>query len=236
MRFEVSFGEQVSPNIFSYAPLFISFIAVGISLWVVWKGNKKDRNEGTYNFNQSWQTFNHLVVSEKTFLEIECALHPHGDLTLEEMKRVYFWFLRFNVSYMAHRESTHQSMRKALAKSALNNEANLSYPDRKFIKTHVFTRGYDSDFTKKFCDLWDEIEDNNQVLSMRGADGSNLPAPRNQVSFGCATSDFYDEVEELSDTSEAGKSAARSEKSGVGDVPVSNGATKKDSPVTSSKS
>lgn len=48
-------------------------------------------------------------------------------------------------------------------------------------------------------------------------------------------SDFYDEVEELSETSEAGKTAARSEKSGVVDVPVSNGATKKNSPVTSSK-
>ena len=118
----------------------------------------------TKEFNAAWQIFNQTLVGDEDFIRFEQALHPHGELSTEDIKRVYFYFMRFNVAYSAFEGTGELSER--LAQSAFNNEANLSFHDRDFITKHVFGRGYDRGFADQFIKKWKEIEQRQKTLPM----------------------------------------------------------------------
>ena len=110
--------------------------------------------------------FNQALLNDPELLEFEIELHPFGKLTKREMKKVYFYFLRWNVAYSAY--TGKGEMLDRLALSALNNEANISFPDREFIKQHVFGRGYNREFTAEFEKKWEMIEKTGKSLAMKG--------------------------------------------------------------------
>lgn len=221
--------------VISDIPSTLNTAIILIMLLVFLNDRRRSRNEGTSNFQSSMQIFNQAVLNDDDFIKYDCQLHPFGDLSEPEIKKIYFWFLAFNISYAAAQASKHKSMRSKLAKSSLTNIANLSFSDRDFIKKHVFTRGYDNKFVQKFEKLWLKIDTNNRTLPMAGASKDSGVEPRRNVVFQLGGEpDFYAEVAEDPDRSEAQREDARLEGSGVVDVPVSNGTTKKDRPISSS--
>lgn len=218
-------------------PSTLNTAIILIMLLVFLNDRRRSRNEGTSNFQSSMQIFNQAVLNDDEFIKYDCQLHPFGDLSEQEIKKVYFWFLAFNISYAAAQASKHKSMRSKLAKSSLTNIANLSFGDRNFIEKHVFTRGYDNEFVLGFKKQWREIDKNNRTLPMVGAPKDSGVEPRRNVVFKLGgEQDFYAEVEEDPETLETEKEIALSNKSGMVDAPVSNLATKEGSPISSSKS
>lgn len=146
--------------------ILISLIAIGLSGYTFWKQRATQVFSGSRDFNSSWQTFNQTLINDNQLIDFERELHPCGELSRDQMKRVYFYFMRLNVAYSAY--SGTGELNESLANSALNNEANLSFPDRKFIRTHVFGRGYDKDFADQFEARWGDIKKSNQYLAMEG--------------------------------------------------------------------
>ena len=75
------------------------------------------------------QVFHQTVLGDEDFIRFEQELHPHGDLSRDEVKRVYFYFMRFSVACSAFKGRG--ELLNRLAQSALNNEANMSFHDRR---------------------------------------------------------------------------------------------------------
>ena len=149
----------------NWIPIAISAIALGLTVFNLLRSRSHRNDEGTKGYNASWQVFNQSFLNDPDLIEIECELHPFGKLTHTEMKRVYFWFLRFNVTYSAYRSTHRKFMSTKLAQSSLANEANLSYRDQDFIKKHVFVRGYDKGYTDSIIDLWEQIDKRNKNIA-----------------------------------------------------------------------
>ena len=152
--------------------LILKFISIGLSvLAIIVSGvtynrqRKLHKYTATNDFNSKWQTFNQSLLADPVFIEFERNLHPFGKLSENEIKKLYFYFMRWNVVYSAFQSG---DLSKGLAQSSLNNEANISFHDRKFIYDHVFGRGYDRNFTKMFEEKWKEIEKNGETLPMEG--------------------------------------------------------------------
>lgn len=155
--------------------LLFASAALALSIYTFIRQRRSQVFSGTKDFNSAWQLFNQTLVGDKEFLAFERELHPHGDLSEEDIKRIYFYFMRFNVAYSAFKGSGELSMR--LAQSALNNEANLSFHDREFIKKHVFGRGYDRGFADKFIKKWAEIEVRQRTLPMLDDNEEEFTSP-----------------------------------------------------------
>jgi hypothetical protein len=169
--------------ILSDIPSTLNTLIILVMMMVFLYDRRRSRNEGTSNFQSSMQVFNQAVLNDDDFIKYDCQLHPFGCLSEPEMKKVYYWFLAFNISYAAVQASKHKSMRSKLAKSSLANIANISFGDREFIETHVFSRGYDGDFVKEFKTKWQKIEDDNKTLLMAGAPESSRVAPCQNIGF-----------------------------------------------------
>lgn len=146
--------------------LILSGAAIAFAAYVHWNQRKLQKHLNTRDFNSAWQGFNQTLVSNDAFVGFERVAHPYGELSEEDVKRLYFYFMRFNVAYSAFIGD--KQLRSKLAESALKNEINVSFKDREFIKRHVFRRGYDSDFAEKFIAGWEKIETTGDPLPMRG--------------------------------------------------------------------
>ena len=144
-----------------------SLIAVAFSGFVFNRQRKNQKFVGTRDFNLSWQAFNQLVVEDEDFQEFEKVLHPYGELTAAEIKRMYFYFLRFNNIYSVF--SSTGEMHDPLAISALHTEANVSFKDQEFVRQHVFVRGYDAAFIRQVETLWKKIETTGKTLPAYGS-------------------------------------------------------------------
>lgn len=146
--------------------LFIALVALAISFFNFLRQQGNQRFIGTQTFNSSWQSFNQVLVGDDQFIEFESQFHPFGKLTHDEVKKLYYYFMRFNVAYAAFQGRDH--FHRKLASSSLRNEANLTFRDRNFIREHVFGRGYDKGFSDQFEENWKLIEDSGKTLSMDG--------------------------------------------------------------------
>lgn len=155
---------------FDILAVCFSTAALGFSIYTYNRQKKKQNFLGTRDFNLSWQSYNQVVSNDKDFQEFEQSLHPHGELTRKDVKRMYFYFMRFNTIYSAFRENG--EFNSALATSALHTEANVSFKDRHFVRRHVFSRGYDKDFSRKFEAMWQKIKDDQAFLTMYGDEES----------------------------------------------------------------
>lgn len=153
-------------NNIDFLTIAIASAAFVFSIFNFWKTRKNQSFVGTRDFNLSWQAFNQLVSNDTDFQDFETALHPYDELSRLEVKRMYFYFLRFNTAYSAFRNG--DEFHSPLALSALRTEANVSFKDREFVRKNVFGRGYDKSFSDEFEKMWDEIKSSGQFLAMHG--------------------------------------------------------------------
>lgn len=116
--------------------------------------------------NNEWQTVNCLVISNDDLLSLERANHPFGDISLQETKKMYFYFLVLNSDYNSWIIMKNRMSDRNLAYARLNNHANMLFNDRHFIERHVFPRGYDEGFCWELRKRWREIEDSGRPLKM----------------------------------------------------------------------
>ena len=159
----------------TYLPIIISAIALIISVVTIYMQLRNRFFTGTRDFNLSWQAFNQVVADDQDFQDFEMVLHPYGELCRVQIKRVYFYFMRFNTAYSAYRNTG--EFHSPLAISALHTEANVSFKDREFVRKHVFSRGYDREFCDKFEELWEEIETTGKFLPMHNDVERKYSAP-----------------------------------------------------------
>lgn len=146
--------------------LLVSALAIAISVYTLNKQSSSEKFNGTRDFNALWQVFNQVLSDTEEFVKFERELHPYGDLSREDVLRMYFYFMRFNTVYASTRNP--DQLEGPLAMSALNTEANISYRDRQFVRDHVFGRGYDVAFSQKIEMLWATIQKTGKTLPMHG--------------------------------------------------------------------
>lgn len=160
-----------------YVIFAVAITAFLFSLFNFWK-TKKDQNfTGTRDFNHSWQTFNQVVINDVDLQDFEGAFHPFGELSRRDVKKMYFYFLRFNNAYSAFRNG--DEFHSPLALSAIRTEANVSFKDRLFVRKNVFGRGYDKDFSEEFEKMWKQIKTSENFLAMHGDDEGKYLSPLN---------------------------------------------------------
>lgn len=139
-------------------------IAVVISAWVFYRQSRLQRHVETRAYNEAWQLYNQTALQDEQLLSIERELHPYSNMTTGDTRRMFLYFMRFNVIYGVFSGSG--EIHRPLATSAFRNEANVSYSDREFIRKHVFPRGYDVSFTEALEELWKKIEKSKKLLPM----------------------------------------------------------------------
>ena len=158
------------------ASIIISLSALGLATFSLYKQHKSQSLNVTNNYNKSWQVFNSLLIQDESLIEIERGIHPHGEVSKQDIKRIYYYFLRFNVAYGAFTGTGEMNSR--LAESSLNNEANCTYADQIFIRENVFGRGYNEEFSNEFERRWKIITKTKQYLPMLGDQKLRKYAPK----------------------------------------------------------
>lgn len=162
-------------NILDRITLGIAIAAFLFSLFNFWKTRKNQSFTGTRDFNLSWQSFNSIVAVDLDFQDFEASLHPFAELSRRDVKKMYFYFLRFNTAYSAFRNG--DEFFSPLALSAIRTEANVSFKDRAFVRKNVFGRGYDKAFSDEFENMWKQIEASGKFLGMHGDDEGKYLSP-----------------------------------------------------------
>ncbi|MDX1039516.1 hypothetical protein GOL69_19880 [Sinorhizobium medicae] len=118
---------------------------------------KRELFESTAQIQTEWQVHNQIILSDTDLLAMETEMHPFGQITSAETKRMYAYFLKLNLAFNSWvGQSLHVD--EKLATSTINNTINCLYSDRAFIRTHVFPRGYPHGFTQMIEEKWKQIE------------------------------------------------------------------------------
>ncbi|MFK0273259.1 hypothetical protein ACIQUG_06270 [Ensifer sp. NPDC090286] len=130
---------------------------VAISWFIFDYTRKREIFESSAQIQTEWQIHNQIIMSDNYLLEMEADMHPFGEISSEQTKRMYSYFLKLNLAFNSWSGSALHVDEK-LATSTVNNTINILYSDREFIKSHVFPRGYPRSFTRMIEDKWTEME------------------------------------------------------------------------------
>ncbi|TPM39366.1 MULTISPECIES: hypothetical protein [unclassified Mesorhizobium] len=116
--------------------------------WLVFRfSQKQEAQKSTEDVQNWWQTHNSVVLSNPRLLSLEKRLHPFGDLTDEEVRRLYIHFMTLNVCYNAW--ANRDQIDRSLSESTIDNSVNRLFLDRDFVVQHVLPRGYPKDFAEE---------------------------------------------------------------------------------------
>jgi hypothetical protein len=142
-----------------------SAAATVILAWLVYQFSRKQEiDKSTGDIQKEWQNHNAVVLGHPELIAMEGKLHPNGQLTDEQVRRMYLHFMTLNVCYNSWANG--DEVDRELAQSTINNSVNRMYSDREFVFAHVLPRGYPLKFTAEIRRRMDIIEKTGSLLPM----------------------------------------------------------------------
>ncbi|MEL7184667.1 MAG: hypothetical protein AAGK57_13590, partial [Pseudomonadota bacterium] len=91
---------------------------------------------------ERWSQLNDAILEVEEYQKFEQDMHPHGDLTADDVKKLYFYFNILNKARLSLFMVWNDDVDVKLGNTNLNLVANLLYKDRQFVRDHAFPRGY----------------------------------------------------------------------------------------------
>ena len=127
--------QDVATVVIAVAAIYIAYI--GYSL------RERQHHAQTIRFIfEGWGEFNDVILKSEEYREFETKMHPHGDVSANEIRKMYYYFGILNKARTTLFLVWMDDIDIALGNADINLIANLLYRDREFIRTHVFPRGY----------------------------------------------------------------------------------------------
>lgn len=148
--------------IFTFGAVIVSFISLFISI----RNHKKteaamisaDKANKAGTYYVTWPGSNASLYRENDIAELEQGIHPHGKLSVAEIRRIHYFFEMLNRTYGIFHNIKNGENEDEFSQSMMNNICNITYPHREFILTHVLSRGYSISFQNFIEGKWNEIE------------------------------------------------------------------------------
>ena len=181
------------------AQIFGALVTLIIAILVFAWQKRQSFVDSLRELNSSWNNLNALVVQNDFMATIESENHPYGKLSIDDTKKMYFYFMIVNQGYTAwilNKNELYSSLARIVprclrsasdsaqyVKQFLENEALILFNDRKFVTEHVLPRGYSVGFQQEFRDIWANIEKE----KTRGAVTPPLAPPTDPVKGPSAT-------------------------------------------------
>lgn len=138
--------------------IIASVATVLIAFWVFLWTKRSERNNQRRQSNNEMQTYNLAVLQDDKLLQMEADNHPYGDIGLEDARKMYQYFLWINVADSLRKAAENGLLDENVAEARFKNQARIAYPDRAFLETHVFPRGYEPDLIEAFRKHWKVVE------------------------------------------------------------------------------
>ncbi len=146
-------------QISEFASLVTAFATLVLAFLIYRWTRLLEKNSQAQQMNHDFQEFNKLVISNDELAEIERANHPFGDLSVPDVKKMYFYFLWLNIADNTLRTRDNALIDPELADSRMSNQALVTFSDRNFIEAHVFPRGYENQkICKELRKRWKALE------------------------------------------------------------------------------
>ena len=174
------------------ASVLMSLLSLCLSFIVFKRQMRHRRFELLRNLNADFQKFNQIIIDDDDFIAIESKTHPYGDLSKEQTKKMYYYFMRLNLASLAFYGEKDGHMPKNEAEAILNNEIFLMMKDRDFIEKHVFVRGYNKRFIRYIVRRWKKLETNQ--VSYRQISTSFITKTLKSISVGVKFNKFRREI------------------------------------------
>ena len=114
--------------------------------------------------NDDLRAYNLLVLENDFLQDMETNNHRWGKLEKHDVKKMYSYFILFNVSYNLYDAYSNNSIDEDVYKAQLDNTANTTYRERDFILQHVFPRGYKKSFCGEIESRWKNISESGTLL------------------------------------------------------------------------
>lgn len=135
-----------------------SVAAATIALQVYFWTRRSEKNNQRRHSNNEMQTYNLTVLQDDKLLQMEADNHPYGEIGVEDARKMYRYFVWINIADNMRKSAENNLLDRDLAQSRLDNQARIAFPDRDFLETHVFPRGYEADLVEAFRKRWRTIE------------------------------------------------------------------------------
>jgi hypothetical protein len=148
-------------------------VAVAVLMYI-WQRRSTRALSGT-TFAEQMRHYNLLILQDEDMLRFEAERHPFGrgkgaaEFSVDDAKKMYMFFILLNIGhaqYIAHRSG---ALDDRAYHATMGNSANMTYPDRDFIRTHCFPRGYTPEFRKEYEKRWTLQESNGGAPPAIGA-------------------------------------------------------------------
>lgn len=121
--------------VFAAAAVYVAF--------VTYKLQRKQHAASTLQFlSDRWGVYNSRIIEDKALQEFEAGIHPHGKLTSNDIKKLYYYFDLLNQARLSMHKVWLDDLDVATGNADISLVANLLYGDRDFVRDHAFPRGY----------------------------------------------------------------------------------------------
>jgi len=142
----------------------VALISVIFAIYTA-RSNKKlllaqERNRQAGAYYVTWPSTNFALFENDDIADLEMTMHPYGQLSIEQIRRVHYFFEALNRTYAIFHNIQNGEPENDYSVSLINNICNVTYPSRDFIKTHVLPRGYTKSFADFIEEKWRAIDGN----------------------------------------------------------------------------
>ena len=151
---------------------FLGVIVTGALTYFIYKtGKELQKNRNTLELRQAMQTVNINAIKDDNFVAITQSQHPFGELSIEDTRRLYGYFLSYNVVFNLWHAAQQGDADANVAEKIFQNHVFLTYKYRHFCHEHVHTRGYNDHFVSAITRGWEYIaETNGEELDLKPID------------------------------------------------------------------
>ena len=149
-------ADWINPLVAICTALITGYIA-----WIAHTINKRDKTHGRFAETiLNWQNLNSTAIADERILSIDAQNHPFGELSIDEARKMYWYFYFLNSARAAFGAWKADLLDDHYVNAYLNNTANVLHRDRDFVRRNCFTRGYPT--------LPDEIERRWAIIDVEG--------------------------------------------------------------------
>jgi len=149
---------SISKIVSSIASVLLLGVSVTVGIFVYKWQRESSKISCIQKLHDDLRFYNQLVLENDDLQDMEVKLHRWGTITKDEVKKMYYYFILFNVTYNSYEAANRGAINKLVYESQVNNVANTTYDEREFIKKHVFPRGYENGFRKIILSKWELID------------------------------------------------------------------------------
>ena len=150
--------ESIAKIASSVATVLILGVSATVAVFLYLWQRQAARIESIRKMQDNYRYYNQLVLDNPDLLEYERLNHKWGNLSSDEVKKMYRLFIKINMYYSNYDAGLRKAMGKTAWESHLNNLANTTFGDREFIKQHIFPRGYENAFRAEVLKRWEAID------------------------------------------------------------------------------